>query len=88
MLSLCVPSIKYLSQLLCYIITRTAEKLLKKSLRIRESLLSVDDINLGQSYRNLAALYYDQKELDKAEPLYEKALQIKLKVSSIDHIKA
>jgi len=47
---------------------------------MRESLLPSDHTDLAQSYKNLAALYNDQKSLDKAEPLYEKALNIKLKV--------
>jgi len=49
-------------------------------MRIREQLLPSDHPDLGQSCKNLAALYYDQKNLEKAEPLYDKALQIKLKV--------
>lgn len=47
---------------------------------MRQQLLPADHADIGQSFKNLAALYYDQKELEKAEPLYDKALQIKLKV--------
>lgn len=49
---------------------------------MRENVLPADHPNLGQSYKNLAALYNDQKELKKAEPLYEKSLLIKTKVCS------
>lgn len=49
-------------------------------MKMRLKFLAADHMDIGQSYKNLAALYYDQKELEKAEPLYDKALQIKLKV--------
>ena len=64
------------------IIYSTAETMFKRSLKMRQQLLPTDHPDIGQSYKNLAALYYDQKELEKAEPLDDKALQIKLKVSS------
>lgn len=58
----------------------TAETFFNRSLKMRQQLLPPDHPDIGQSYRNLAGLYYDQKDLEKAEPLYDKALQIKLKV--------
>ena len=59
---------------------RAAESLLKRSLEMREATLGSDHPDIAQSLNNLAALYNDRKQYDKAEPLYERALQIRLKV--------
>ena len=47
---------------------------------MREAVLPEDHPDLAQSLNNLAALYHDRKQYDKAEPLYERALQLRLKV--------
>ena len=47
---------------------------------MREITLGPDHPDLAQSLNNLAALYNDRKQFDKAEPLYERALEIRLKV--------
>lgn len=49
---------------------------------MRESVLGVDHLDIAQSLNNLAALYNDRKQYDKAEPLYERALKIRTKVIS------
>ena len=48
---------------------------------MREAVLPCDHPDLAQSLNNLAALYHDRKQFDKAEPLYERALQLRLKVT-------
>ena len=48
---------------------------------MREAVLPPDHPDLAQSLNNLAALYHDRKQFDKAEPLYERALQLRLKVT-------
>ena len=48
---------------------------------MREAVLPRDHPDLAQSLNNLAALYHDRKQFDKAEPLYERALQLRLKVT-------
>jgi tetratricopeptide (TPR) repeat protein len=60
---------------------RTAESFFRRSLEIRERLLGDDHPDLAQSLNNLAALYNDKRNYDAAAPLYEKALNIRLKVS-------
>ena len=47
---------------------------------MRESVLGPDHPDIAQSLNNLAALYNDRKQYDKAEPLYERALKIRSKV--------
>lgn len=47
---------------------------------MREATLGSDHPDIAQSLNNLAALYNDRKQYDKAEPLYERALQIRLQV--------
>lgn len=59
----------------------TAESFFRRSLEIRERLLGDDHPDLAQSLNNLAALYNDKRNYDDAAPLYEKALNIRLKVS-------
>lgn len=53
-----------------------------RSLEIRERVFSPDHPDVAQSLNNLAALYNDRKLYDKAEPLYERALDIRKKVSA------
>ena len=43
-------------------------------------MLGPDHPDIAQSLNNLAALYNDRKQYDKAEPLYERALKIRSKV--------
>ena len=62
---------------------RAAESLFKRCLEMRESTLSADHQDVAQSLNNLAALYNDRKQYDKAEPLYERALQIRMKVGRV-----
>ena len=65
-----------------YFLSRsTAESFFKRSLEMREAVLPRDHPDLAQSLNNLAALYHDRKQFDKAEPLYERALQLRLKVT-------
>ena len=47
---------------------------------MRESILGPDHPDVASSLNNLAALYNDKKLYDKAEPLYDRALKIRLKV--------
>ena len=47
---------------------------------MRESLVGPDHPELSQSLNNLAALYNDRKQYDKAQPLYERALLLRQKV--------
>ena len=42
--------------------------------------MGADHHDLSQSLNNLAALYNDRKQYDKARPLYERALQLRKKV--------
>ena len=49
---------------------------------MREHVLGPDHPDLAQSLNNMAALYNDRKLYSKAEPLYERALKIRLKVST------
>ena len=66
----------------CHFLSRsTAESFFKRSLEMREAVLPRDHPDLAQSLNNLAALYHDRKQFDKAEPLYERALQLRLKVT-------
>ena len=58
----------------------TAESFFRRSLEMRESLLGGEHADLTQSLNNLAALYNDRRQYDKAQPLYERALQIRTKV--------
>ena len=51
---------------------------------MRESVLGADHSDIAQSLNNLAALYNDRRQFDKAEPLYERALKIRSKHSSPD----
>jgi nephrocystin-3 len=62
---------------------RTAESFFKRALEMRECTLGPDHLDLAQSLNNLAALYNDRKQFSKAEPLYERALEIKTQVSSV-----
>ena len=48
---------------------------------MRESLVGTDHPDYAQSLSNLAGLYNDCRQYDKAEPLYEQALEIRRKVS-------
>jgi nephrocystin-3 len=50
---------------------------------MRESVMDPDHPDIAQSLNNLAALYNDRKQYDKAEPLYERALKIRTKVSGM-----
>ena len=59
----------------------TAESFFKRSLEMREAVLPADHPDLAQSLNNLAALYHDKKHYEKAAPLYERALQLRLKVN-------
>lgn len=67
---------------ICFKNFRASESLLKRSLEMREATLGSDHPDIAQSLNNLAALYNDRKQYDKAEPLYERALQIRLKVNT------
>ena len=71
-----LPSFMY-----CY--CRGAESFLTRSLEMRESVLGPDHPDVSQSLNNLAALYNDRKQYERAEPLYEKALQIRLQVNRL-----
>ena len=62
-----------------------AEKHLKHSLVMRESLLPPDHLDIVQSLNNLAALYNDGKDYEKAEIFYERALLIRKRVLPMDH---
>ena len=59
---------------------RIAESFLKRSLEMREALLGPNHPDIAQSLNNLAALYNDRKQCEKAIPLYERALHIRMKV--------
>ena len=50
---------------------------------MRESLLPINHPDIAQSLNNLAALYNDSKQYEKAAPLYERALEVRLKVYNI-----
>ena len=58
----------------------TAEQFFRRSIEMRESVLGSDSPDLAQSLNNMAALYNDRKQYDKAQDLYEKALEIRKKV--------
>ena len=47
---------------------------------MRESVLGSDHPDVSQSLNNLGALYNDRKLYERAAPLYERALQIRLQV--------
>ena len=49
---------------------------------MREAVLGPDSDEVAQSLNNLAALYNDKKQYDKAEPLYLRAVEIRRKVST------
>jgi nephrocystin-3 len=66
-----------------FVFFRTAESFFKRALEMRECTLGPDHLDLAQSLNNLAALYNDRKQFSKAEPLYERALEIKTQVSSV-----
>ena len=59
----------------------TAEAFFKRSLEVRESVCGANHPDVAQSLNNLGALYYDKKQFDRAQPLYERALQIRRTVS-------
>ena len=59
---------------------RAAESSFIRAVQIRESLLELNHPDIAQSLNNLAALYNDNKQYDKAAPLYERALEIRRKV--------
>ena len=63
---------------------RAAERLFKRSLEMREQLLGDSHPDLAQTLNNLAALYTDQKLYHLAEPLYERALDIRTTVIITD----
>ena len=52
---------------------------------MRESLLPPDHLDIVQSLNNLAALYNDGKDYEKAEIFYERALLIRKRVLPMDH---
>ena len=54
---------------------------------MREHVLGPDHPDLAQSLNNMAALYNDRKLYSKAEPLYERSLKIRLKVSTLNLVK-
>lgn len=60
---------------------RVAESFFIRSLDMRTALLRSSHPDIAQSLNNLAALYNDRKLYDKAAPLYERALDIRQKVS-------
>ena len=60
----------------------SAESFFKKSLEMRESVSGPESADVAQSLNNLAALYNDTKQYDKAQPLYEQALAIRRKVGT------
>ena len=60
---------------------RAAESCLKRSLTMRESLLGGSHLDVAQSLSNLAALYSDRRQYSQARPLYERALDIRQKVT-------
>ena len=47
---------------------------------MRENVLGENHTDTAQSLNNLAALYNDTKQFDKAQQLYERALAIRKKV--------
>jgi len=52
---------------------------------MRERVLGHDHPDCAQSLNNLAALYNEKKHYDKAEELYEKALDIRRRALAPDH---
>lgn len=52
---------------------------------MRERLLGPDHPDCAQSLNNLAALYNEKKQYDKAEELYERALDIRRRALAPDH---
>lgn len=59
---------------------RTAELYFQRSLQMREAVCGPDHTDVAQSLNNLAALYYDAQNYDKAEPFYSRAVEIRRKV--------
>ena len=58
----------------------TAESFFTRALEMREAVLPPEHPDLAQSLNNLAALYHDRRQYERAEPLYQRALQLRLKV--------
>lgn len=52
---------------------------------MRERVLGADHPDCAQSLNNLAALYHEKKQYDKAEELYERALDIRRRALAPDH---
>ena len=69
----------------CSFTFRAAESFFKRSVEMREHVLGPDHPDLAQSLNNMAALYNDRKLYSKAEPLYERALKIRLKVRKLTY---
>ncbi|XP_044165144.1 LOW QUALITY PROTEIN: nephrocystin-3-like [Acropora millepora] len=67
------------------VLRRATKSFSQRSLEIHESVLSPDHSNVCQSLHNLAALHHDQRIYDKAEPLYLRAYQIRLKAFQPHH---
>ena len=65
------------------LLSRAAESFLKRSLAVRENLLENSHPDIAQSLNNLAALYNDLGQYQRALPLYERALDIRQKVPTV-----
>lgn len=52
---------------------------------MRERVLGPEHPDCAQSLNNLAALYNEKKHYDKAEELYERALDIRRRALASDH---
>ena len=63
-----------------HILSRSAESFFRRALEMRENVLGENHTDTAQSLNNLAALYNDTKQFDKAQQLYERALTIRKKV--------
>jgi tetratricopeptide (TPR) repeat protein len=58
------------------------ERFYKQSLAIREKTLGAEHLDVAWSLQYLAGLYRRQRQYDRAEPLYERALAIREKADS------
>ena len=64
---------------------KKALPLYKKSLKIREDILGVENPDTATSYNNLAGLYESMGEYKKALPLYKKSLKIREDILGVEN---
>jgi tetratricopeptide (TPR) repeat protein len=64
---------------------KSAQRLLERSLRIREATLGPDHLEVSETLNNLGVIYFKRKKLDQAEATLSRALRIMEQQLGSDH---